>query len=123
MVQLIQINYHNVHEIASIDISPVVCRFLELGPEWTIVRSTVDTKLLRIDIYIVHSGKNLVCPETGVAGMLYDHREERTWRHRNIRSYSRTVLPDLRYFSAHLSINHTRTVLCKTTSKRSIQHL
>ena len=65
---------------ASIDISPVVCRFLELGPEWTIVRSTVDTKLLRIDIYIVHSGKNLVCPETGVAGTLYDHREERTWR-------------------------------------------
>ena len=54
------------------------------GPEWTIVRLTVDAKLLRIDIYIVHSGKNLVCPETGEAGTLYDHREERTWRHRNI---------------------------------------
>ncbi|MCY4170725.1 MAG: hypothetical protein OXF08_03895, partial [Bacteroidetes bacterium] len=71
-----------------------------------------------IDIYIVHSGKNLVCPETGVAGMLYDHREERTWRHRNIRSYSRTVLPDLRYFSAHLSINHTRTVLSQVCKAR-----
>ncbi|MCY4160081.1 MAG: hypothetical protein OXF48_10755, partial [Bacteroidetes bacterium] len=39
------------------------------------------------------------------------------------RSYSRTVLPGFRCISAHSSINQTRAVLCKTTSKRSLPHL
>ena len=34
-----------------------------------------------MDIYISHSGKDLVCPDTGESGTLYDHRKERQWRH------------------------------------------
>ena len=34
-----------------------------------------------MDIYISHSGKDLVSPETGESGTLYDHRKEREWRH------------------------------------------
>ena len=35
----------------------------------------------RIDLYISHVGRPLVCPKTGETGTLYDHRKERSWRH------------------------------------------
>ena len=41
----------------------------------------MDTEDQRVDVYLSHSGKNLVCPETGKPGTLYDHRKERSWRH------------------------------------------
>ena len=41
----------------------------------------MDTQTQRVDVYLSHSGKNLVCPETGEHGTLYDHRRSRSWRH------------------------------------------
>jgi len=66
------------------DVNALVSQTLGLGPEWRIDRSIIDEDLRRVDIYLAHSGKNLVCPETGESGTLYDHREERSWRHINI---------------------------------------
>ena len=40
-----------------------------------------DEQTQRIDVYLSHSGEMLVCPETGEAGTLYDHRRLRNWRH------------------------------------------
>jgi len=44
--------------------SPIVSRTLGLGPQWRIERATIDEYLRRIHIYVSHSAKNLVCPDT-----------------------------------------------------------
>lgn len=54
---------------------------LGLDAEWRVDRITMDTEHQRIDVFLSHSGKRLVCPETGNSGTLYDHRKERSWRH------------------------------------------
>ncbi len=54
---------------------------LRLSPEWQVEKVIMDTEDQRVDVYLSHSGKNLVCPETGKPGTLYDHRKERSWRH------------------------------------------
>ena len=54
---------------------------LDLTPEWQLDRITLDPTSHRVDVYLRHSGENLVCPETGESGTLYDHRKERSWRH------------------------------------------
>ena len=54
---------------------------LGLDSEWQVDQITMDTENQQIDVFLSHSGKHLVCPETGEAGTLYDHRKERSWRH------------------------------------------
>ena len=51
---------------------------LQLGSDWKIDRMLLDAKAQRIDIYISHSGRSLICPKTGETGTLYDHRKERS---------------------------------------------
>ena len=41
----------------------------------------LDADSQRIDIYISHAGRPLICPKTRETGTLYDHRKERSWRH------------------------------------------
>ncbi len=41
----------------------------------------IHEKKGRVDLYVSHSGKDLVSPERGEPGTLYDHRKERQWRH------------------------------------------
>ncbi|MXX97499.1 MAG: ISL3 family transposase [Rhodothermaceae bacterium] len=54
---------------------------LHLGSDWTIDRMRLDAEAQRIDIYISHAGRRLICPKTGETGTLYDHRKARSWRH------------------------------------------
>ena len=56
-------------------------QWLHLGSCWRIDTVETHAKKGRVDIYISHSGKDLVCPDTGEPGTLYDHRKERQWRH------------------------------------------
>ena len=62
-------------------LNSVLRKTLHLGDEWQVERVTMDLEARRIDVYLSHSGKNLICPETGEAGTLYDHRRSRSWRH------------------------------------------
>jgi len=41
---------------------------LHLDSDWQIDRVTVDLEKQRVDVYLSHSGENLVCPETGNQG-------------------------------------------------------
>ncbi len=50
---------------------------LRLSSDWQVDQVTMDTEAQRVDVYLWHSGKNLVCPETGERGTLYDPR--RSW--------------------------------------------
>ncbi len=54
---------------------------LQLGSEWRINRMLLDAEAQRIDIYISHSGRPLICLKMGETGTLYNYRKERSWRH------------------------------------------
>ncbi len=54
---------------------------LGLDSEWQVDEVTFNPKERRIDVYLSHSGQNLICPETGEPGVFYDRRRERVWRH------------------------------------------
>ena len=41
---------------------------LRLSSDWQVDRVVMDTEPQRVDVYLSHSGKNLVCPETGEGG-------------------------------------------------------
>ena len=56
-------------------------QWLDLDSCWSIDHVETNVKKGRVDIYISHSGKDLVCPDTGESGTLYDHRKKRQWRH------------------------------------------
>ena len=54
---------------------------LRLSSDWQVDQVTMDTEAQRVDVYLSHSGKNLVCLEIGERGTLYDPRRSRSWRH------------------------------------------
>ena len=56
-------------------------QWLDLDSCWSIDHVETNVKKGRVDLYISHSGKDLVCPDTGESGTLYDHRKKRQWRH------------------------------------------
>lgn len=51
---------------------------LRLTDDWRIDQLLFDEQTQRVDVYLSHSGGQLVCPETGEAGTLYDHRRSRS---------------------------------------------
>jgi transposase len=55
-----------------------------LGVErpWTVERVELDVKEGRVDVWTVHGdGDRFACPECGAVLAIYDHAEERAWRH------------------------------------------
>ena len=55
---------------------------LRLGPPWRIGGVKLDLAADRVDIWIEEApGAKWSCPECGKAVPLYDHAEERQWRH------------------------------------------
>lgn len=55
---------------------------LGLSAPWTVSRVELDTKGRRVSVWAEHEEKaTFVCPECSSACGLYDHDEERTWRH------------------------------------------
>jgi len=55
---------------------------LGMEPPWTVTRVELGLKEQRIDVWVGHGeGLRWPCPECGVELALYDHSEEREWRH------------------------------------------
>lgn len=55
---------------------------LGLQTPWTVSRVGLDVKEQRVDVWAEHSGQSKwECPRCSKALALYDHAEERTWRH------------------------------------------
>ena len=55
---------------------------LGLELPWTVARVELEIKEQRVDVWADHSdGTRWRCPECSVALPLYDHSEERSWRH------------------------------------------
>ncbi len=61
---------------------------LNLGEEWTVVKTEFDAQAKRLDIYLdFHPGTQFPCPVCGLASRVYD-TTERTWRHLNFFQYA-----------------------------------
>ena len=67
-------------------------RLLGLRGSWEVTEVKVDYVELRVDIWVGWPGGELVpCPVCGEMCSLYDHREERSWRHLDTMQF-RTIL-------------------------------
>jgi transposase len=57
-------------------------RILGVEAPWTVARVDLDVKRQRIDVWLEHGGiGSFACPQCGKKLSLYDHKEEREWRH------------------------------------------
>jgi transposase len=55
---------------------------LGLTAPWTVSRVELNTKEQKVDVWAEHAAdERWACPECGVCLALYDHSEERAWRH------------------------------------------
>lgn len=54
---------------------------LGLQVPWSVSRVDLDLKAQRVDVWAEHSHRKFPCPECGGKLPVYDHSEERTWRH------------------------------------------
>jgi transposase len=57
-------------------------RLLGLEAPWTVERVELDMKQQQVDVHAVHAeGVQWACPDCGTLLAVYDHSEERSWRH------------------------------------------
>ena len=57
-------------------------QLLGLSEPWTVERVDLDVAKGRVEVYVGHApGQRFACPECGQALAVYDHLDERTWRH------------------------------------------
>jgi len=57
-------------------------QLLGLNTPWTVARVELKVKEQRVDVWAGHAdGVRWTCPECGTDLPLYDHADERTWRH------------------------------------------
>src|SRR6266511_3311829 len=57
-------------------------QLLGLASPWTVTRVELAVKEQRVDVWAGHAeGERWPCPECGALLPLYDHTEEREWRH------------------------------------------
>lgn len=54
---------------------------LGLKTPWKVDRIALDVKGRRVDVWAIHGESEWECPECGAKAPLYDHAEERAWRH------------------------------------------
>lgn len=55
---------------------------LGLPPPWTVQRVELDIAQQRVDVFVEHgNNEQFACSECGALAGVYDHADERTWRH------------------------------------------
>jgi len=57
-------------------------QLLGVTSPWTVEKVEMSVHEVRVDVYLAHAdGARFACPECGVEHSVYDHAEERQWRH------------------------------------------
>ncbi|MCP3849375.1 MAG: ISL3 family transposase [Gammaproteobacteria bacterium] len=60
---------------------------LNFGDYWKVESVETNIKTEEIDVYLAFIGNDAECPLTGEALPIYDHREQRRWRHLDTMQY------------------------------------
>ncbi|MDP3989195.1 MAG: transposase [bacterium] len=79
----------------NISLSPVDTHYeqlLGLTPPWRVKDVAIDTTALTVIIRVETQGTSLSCPECQCPCPLYDHREERNWRHLDTMQFTTTIV-------------------------------
>lgn len=57
-------------------------QLLGVTSPWTVEKVEMSVHEVRVDVYLTHAdGARFTCPECGLERSVYDHAEERQWRH------------------------------------------
>jgi transposase len=56
-------------------------QLLGLASPWTVARVELNVEALRVDVWAEHSDVKWRCPDCATELAVYDHSEERSWRH------------------------------------------
>lgn len=76
-------------------ISELFEHVLNFGPDWGVSNIEVDDASNRIDVHVEFSGSKAPCPDSGELLHIYDHREQRRWRHLNMMQYQTWIVCSL----------------------------
>src|SRR4051812_35814236 len=56
-------------------------QLLGLASPWTVARVELNVEALRVDVWAEHTEVKWRCPDCATELAVYDHSEERSWRH------------------------------------------
>lgn len=76
-------------------ISELFEHVLNFGPDWQVTKVEVDDKSRRMDVHVEFIGSKALCPDSGELLPVYDHREQRRWRHLNMMQYQTWIVCSL----------------------------
>ncbi|TVR16888.1 MAG: transposase family protein [Balneolaceae bacterium] len=76
-------------------ISELFEHVLNFGPDWQVTNVEVDDASARVDVHVEFTGFKAPCPDTGQLLPIYDHREQRQWRHLNMMQYQTWIVCSL----------------------------
>ena len=74
-------------------------KILELSPPWEVNNVALNIEEGEINIYVAHTLTRSKCPDCGQVCSIYDHRQERKWRHLDtcqIRTYINCSVPRIK---------------------------
>lgn len=63
-------------------------KLLGLEKPWKVTRVDLQLEALEVHVWVEHGSYSWSCPECGVACSIYDHQDERTWRHLDTMQYT-----------------------------------
>jgi len=76
-------------------ISDLFEHVLNFGPDWKVTNIEVDDASGKIDVHVTFTGSKAPCPDSGELLPIYDHREQRRWRHLNMMQYQTWIVCSL----------------------------
>lgn len=76
-------------------ISDLFEHVLNFGPDWQVTNVEVDDASYRVEVHVEFTGSKAPCPDSGQLLPIYDHREQRRWRHLNMMQYQTWIICSL----------------------------
>lgn len=68
---------------------------LNFGPDWKVTNIEVDDASNKIDVHVTFTGSKTPCPDSRQLLPIYDYREQRRWRHFNMKQYQTVIVCSL----------------------------
>ena len=76
-------------------ISELFEHVLNFGTDWKVTNVEVDDASNKVDVHVKFIGSKAPCPDSGELLPIYDHRDQRRWRHLNMMQYQTWIVCSL----------------------------